>query len=143
MVVWSDTLDDIIPLCRDLNSKLMKLVWKHRGVIESMSVTGTPTTSLSPSTTASEVNLLHKARQASFVAKETAEAAAAALAKTEQAQKPAPSRRWWNLFGRQTTPEDDPEKGNAPATRPVRFHAAVHTGLATALAICTSFGLRQ
>lgn len=145
MVVWSDNLDDIVQLCRDFQNKVMKLVWKQRGAIESVSLTGSPSTSVSPSTTASEVNLIHKAKQATALAKETGDAAAAALAASaneKSASSPPVKKGWrWNPFKRSSPAEQDVERGNTPAARPTRLLAAVQSGLAAALAICTLLDL--
>ena len=61
MVVWSDTIDNIVSRCREFQKKLTRLVWKHRAEIGSSSILISATTSVAPSTTASNVNLVSTA----------------------------------------------------------------------------------
>ena len=35
LVIWSDNLDNIIPICRDFEDKLIKLVWRARAPLPS------------------------------------------------------------------------------------------------------------
>ena len=55
LVVWANSLDDIIPTCRDFEDKLIKLVWNQRS-----SALASLTSSAAPSNTGSDVNLTEK-----------------------------------------------------------------------------------
>jgi len=46
MVVWSESLDRIIPLCQDFEERLIKMLWRSRPVV-SATTTATATTSAS------------------------------------------------------------------------------------------------
>lgn len=132
LIVWSDDLDHIIPLCNDFEEKLMKLVWRSRPTLTTFS----DATSFSASTTGSNVNLYTKAKDAAAVASE----AVAALA---QKEKPRPESKWnWSWKSSpprksSTRVEIDVEK--APAgreARPIRLFAPIYGGLGTGLSLC-------
>ena len=137
LVVWSDDIDHIIPLCSEFEQKLMKLVWRNRHL-----TIGTPSVTTSnsgaPSTTGSYDNLNEKERDVS--AQVTDAAATVALAEKE---KVVPRTAWsfgWKLSGKAEDKgkegESDPEKGQAIKPRPIRYFAPVYGGLGMGLAIC-------
>lgn len=144
MVVWSDNLDSIIPLCRDFEAKLMKLVWKARRTIGS-SIFGSAATSTVASTTGSIVSLpsISKVQQQQGTAVD-APAVVAALAEQQQPKpQPKAKRTWW---GWRLSPKpasaaqsEDVEKGFVPELRPMRMFSPIYTGLACALSICRCF----
>lgn len=140
LVAWSDNIDTIIPLCTDFEEKLMKLVWHHRRTIGSASfVTSTTTTSVSPSTTASHVNLTEKTKHAPLSASETVAALAIeglAEAASPPTSEPKAVSKWsWRLSKRPEAPRDI-EKGLSESShRPMRLFAPVYCGFAAAMSI--------
>lgn len=147
MVIWSDDLDHIVPLCNEFEEKMMKLVWRSRNQATASIITSVSNSSV-PSTTASNVNLNEKASaQTSVVVAEAAAATAALVGKetVEPAVVPAaPEKkksRWgWRLSKKSApAPPVDPEKGSTPQPRPIRLFAPLYGGLGVGLSICAHF----
>ena len=138
LVVWSDDLDHIVPLCSEFEEKLMKLVWRSR-LVTSPSVTTSDSTPVT-STTASNVNLNEKAT-AARVSVIVTEAAVATAALTPLATAAAPKKKFWGLGWRLSSKKPssdaiDPEKGSSPPPRAIRLFAPLYGGLGSGLAIC-------
>jgi hypothetical protein len=138
LVVWSDDLDHIVPLCSEFEEKLMKLVWRSR-LLTSPSVTTSDSTPLT-STTASNVNLNEKATAARVLVTVT-EAAAATAALTPLATAAVPKKKFWGLGWRLSSKKPssgvtDPEKASTPPPRAARLFAPLYGGLGSGLAIC-------
>ena len=138
LVVWSDDLDHIVPLCNEFEEKLMKLVWRSR-LVTSPSVTTSDSTPVT-STTASNVNLNEKAT-AARVSVTVAEAAVATAALTPLGTAAAPKKKFWGLGWRLSTKEPsagatDPEKASTPPPRAIRLFAPLYGGLGSGLSIC-------
>ncbi|KAF8346389.1 glycosyl transferase family group 2-domain-containing protein [Amanita rubescens] len=53
LIVWSDSLDLVVPQCKEFEEKLMKLIWRSRPATSASSIRGTNPSSLSPSPHAS------------------------------------------------------------------------------------------
>ncbi|KAF5347443.1 hypothetical protein D9756_011118 [Leucocoprinus leucothites] len=140
LVVWSDELDHIVPLCREFNEKIMKYLWRTRASTHyaSTSVATSVVTSVAPSTTASNVNLNTSSNMPLPHAVNGAVTAAAVIPKVKEGD-PQKSRSCKILGWSWTTSkvnELDPEKGpNTPSPRPVRLLAPVYSGLGAALSI--------
>lgn len=138
LIAWSDDLDHIVPLCAEFEEKLMKLVWRSRTIPSSV-MTST-TTSVAPSTTASNVNLNEKSAHQTITV--TDAVAAVALAEKEGPKtkdEPTTKSKWsWRLKKRPTKPAStDLEKGSSGrASRPIRLFAPVYGGLGLGLSIC-------
>ncbi|KAF9448412.1 hypothetical protein P691DRAFT_759933 [Macrolepiota fuliginosa MF-IS2] len=130
LVVWSDELDDIVPLCRDLNEKLMKRLWNLRN---SHSMSASIATSVIPSTTASNANLTHPSPFPGVVT--------AAISTLKGNEKEEKKSKPWKIFGWSWTSskadgQTDLEKGgNGLAPRPIRLFAPMYGGLGLGLAI--------
>lgn len=138
LVVWSDDLDHIVPLCSEFEEKLMKLVWRSR-LVTSPSVTTSDSTPVT-STTASNVNLNEKATAARVLVTVT-EAAVATAALTPLATAAAPKKKFWGLGWRLSSKKPssgvtDPEKASTPPPRAIRLFAPLYGGLGSGLAIC-------
>ncbi|KAJ8457048.1 hypothetical protein ONZ45_g18470 [Pleurotus djamor] len=133
LVVWSDDLDNIIPLCADFDDKLIKLVWRSRPMAQSSS--SSAVTSVSPSTTASNVNLSEKSNAAIVAVSEAA--AQAALAEKERPKVETSSWKWgWKLSPIAKNPAPgDLEKGSSRSSRPIRLLAPMYSGLGVALSM--------
>ncbi|KAI9458089.1 glycosyl transferase family group 2-domain-containing protein [Russula earlei] len=126
LVVWSDNLDNIIPLCRDFEDNLIKLVWSRRHSLTSLS----PGQSLAatPAVT-SAVN------SASDILNGKSE-------ETEPTGEPEPTAKpisggslWgWRIGSKakRAPAPRDLEKGGVNA-RPTRYFAPVYGGLGLAL----------
>lgn len=138
LVAWSDDLDSIIPLVSELEEKLMKLVWRARRTIGSASIITSGETSIAPSTTASDVNLAEKTKNAEVLVTE-----AAVAQQAQNASKPKTKWGWsWRLSAKAPGPAaaNDLEKGPSERqSRPMRLFAPVYGGLGAALAACTYF----
>lgn len=143
-----------MPLCREFDEKMMKLVWRSRHS-HAASVITTATSSSVPSITGSHVNLNEKAsltRASVTVAEATVVTAALAEKEKEKEATPAPapvtapakkSIFSWKL-SKQKPSEIDPEKGpSGPQPRPIRYFAPFYNGLGAALAVCTLFAHRS
>ncbi|KIM44070.1 hypothetical protein M413DRAFT_443129 [Hebeloma cylindrosporum] len=155
LVVWSDDLDHIVPLCTEFEEKMMKLVWKTRHHGPTSSIITSASNSSVPSTTASNVNLVEKVSPVTRASVTVASAAAAtaALAEKEQstvasatavANLPAPSLKkskgwgWgWKLSSKKTRVEtSDPEKDpSGRQARPIRLFAPLYNGLGVGLSL--------
>jgi len=138
LIVWADELDRIVPLCAEFEEKIMKLVWRSRPPAPSV-VTST-TNSVTPSATASNVNLNEKGPIRPIAVTDTAVAVALAGKQISGAaeESPAKNRRWsWRLSKKKpsTVISDDLEKASAGRkARPIRLFAPVYGGLGLGLA---------
>ena len=129
MVIWTDDFDTIIPLAREFEEQLIKLVWKNR---LAYSAPNSAQQSL-VGTTASNVGLV--------VPNEKTEP------DTPQptARDLPPKSKWrfgWKLTSKEpAAPKDqDPEKGTAEyIPRRMRMFAPFYNGLGCALSICRWF----
>jgi len=129
LVVWSDNLDGIIPLCRDFEDNLIKLVWSQRHSLASFSpgqsLAATPAVT-SAVTSASDVGLTAKQE----------ESAPSPEPEPEPNSRPISGGSLWgwrigSKAGRAPAPRDL-EKGGANS-RPTRYFAPVYGGLGLAL----------
>ena len=131
MVVWADSFENIMPLCQDLEEKLIKLVWRNR---HSLTPAASADVSERDSTVASDVNVTDSTVNEGVPITEKAQAA------THPASKPKSAWRWnWRLTPKSVEPPpSDPEK-DGPAKkdpRPIRLYAPFYCGFAVALSIC-------
>ena len=126
MVIWTDDFDTIVPLTREFEEKLIKLVWQNRAAFSAPS-----STVQTPADTSSDIRLNEKAESS-------------APEPTARDKVPKKSR-WkfgWKLSSRgPASPKDqDPEKGVPEYTpRRMRMFAPFYNGFGCALSIC---GLR-
>ena len=126
MVVWTDDFDTIIPLAREFEEKLIKLVWKNRFAFSAPN-----STQQSPAATSSDVGLNEKAGPS--IPEPTARDA------------PPTKSKWsfgWKLSPKApAAPKDqDPEKGVPEYTpRRMRMFAPFYNGMGCALSICGLF----
>jgi len=133
LVAWADNVDQIIPLVRDFEDKLIKLVWRSRGALSIIS-SGAPSF-VSPSATASYVNLSEKNKEIAI-----------ATATGPDQEKPKPAKKKWGFSyksSRKETPVSveghNAEKGRGGrSARPLRLLAPFYGGLGAALSICKS-----
>ncbi|KAH9023732.1 glycosyl transferase family group 2-domain-containing protein [Lactarius pseudohatsudake] len=125
LVVWSENLDTIIPLCRDFEESLIKLVWNRHtvsGMATGPSIPPTAVTSAvgSIADSASDVQINDKEEEAA----------------TEPNAKPASGGSWfgWRIGSRakRAPAPQDLEKGGANA-RPAKYFGPVYSGLGLAL----------
>jgi hypothetical protein len=123
MVVWTDDFDTIIPLAREFEEKLIKLVWQNRVAFSA------PNSALqTPAETSSDVGLNEKPD--SSVPEPTA--------RDKVPEKSKWSFGWKLSSGGPATPKvQDPEKGTPEHTpRRMRMFAPFYNGLGCALSIC-------
>ncbi|KAG1848118.1 glycosyl transferase family group 2-domain-containing protein, partial [Suillus subluteus] len=137
IVIWSDSFDTIIPLCRDLEEKLIKLVWRFRHLASPVSTTPPSTNSVSVTTSAA--NLVEKDRVLTEAIPVTEKERNNARTKV-----PPKKSRWawsWRVSPENRSmyaDEYDLEKEGSPGSqgpRPLRLYAPFYCGLATALSI--------
>ncbi|PPQ88373.1 hypothetical protein CVT25_002119 [Psilocybe cyanescens] len=140
LVVWSDDLDTIVPLCSEFEEKLMKLVWRSRHAT-SPSIITSASNSSPPSTAASNVNLNEKTTRSSVTVPDAAIVTAALAEKEASATAPAPAsppkkKSWgWKLSSKKSPPaSSDPEK-SASQARPIRLFAPIYGGLGLGLSV--------
>ncbi|KAH0580446.1 hypothetical protein H2248_001947 [Termitomyces sp. 'cryptogamus'] len=140
LIVWSDDLDHIVPLCSEFEEKIMQLVWRSRTNPSSI-LTSTPT-SASPSTTASDVNLNEKNAHSTTV---TDAVATVALAEKEgvtgfKQELPPTKSKWgwsWRLSSKRPLKSNkDVEKGTSGREdRPIRLLGPFYDGLGLGFAV--------
>ncbi|KAF9484563.1 hypothetical protein BDN70DRAFT_797466 [Pholiota conissans] len=135
MVVWSDDLDQIVPLCQEFEEKMMKLVWRSRNQGATSSIITSVSNSSVPSTTASNVNLNEKASTRASVTVAEVAAAVSAATTTPPAKK---AKKWgwgWKLSKKTAPAPSDPEKGSTRQPRPIRLFAPLYNGLGVGLSL--------
>ena len=123
MVVWADDFDTIIPLAREFEEKLIKLVWKNR-----LAFSAPNSTHQSPAATSSDVGLNEKTGSS------TPEPTARDKVPTKSKWKFG-----WKLSSEKpaSTKDQDPEKGVPEyIPRRMRMFAPFYNGLGCALSIC-------
>jgi hypothetical protein len=133
LVVWSENLDNIIPLCRDFEDNLIKLVWARRHSLTSItpgqSIAGT--SAVTPViNSASDVLLFEKPL-------ETVRDSPPAATPEQNAKSPSTGSLWgWRIGSKAKRAQArDPEKGGT-SSRPTRYFAPVYGGLGLALSTC-------
>jgi len=126
LVLWSDNLDNIIPLCRDFEEKLIKLVWRQRAAFSAAP------SEIAPSTIPSHDNLLATKEVTSEEIPVTEKEL------TNRRQTPKSSSPFWKIFSWSTTRQEheiDAEKGAKKARR-TKLIAPIYNGLGCGLSIC-------
>ncbi|KAJ7641180.1 glycosyl transferase family group 2-domain-containing protein [Roridomyces roridus] len=147
LIVWSDDIDSIVPLCADFEEKLMKLVWRSRlstpGSASPSIITNGSIGSAPPSTAASSAVNLNNHNASSIpippVPPLPAGIVPAPLAKQEKQR----SCWGWRIGSRNTanpaTPQDLEKQGavdtSGRAARPIRLLAPFYGGLGAGLAL--------
>jgi hypothetical protein len=139
MVVWSDSVDDIIPSCLDLEGRLLKLVWKARhGSTYNGSSTNLNNTlsrhsmfGMSGSATASRMSLGMRKPTGTNTDIELTE-------KNSMAELTSPNEMSSSMT---MAKEKELEAGGVtgPAPRPTKILASIYIGIAVALSTCKSF----
>ena len=142
LIVWSDELDQIIPLSNEFEEKIMKHVWRTRTHEQTPSLLTSASNSSYPSATASNVNLAEKPRGSVTVAE--AAAATAVLAEREKTTvSTSPAKKFWGWGWKLSSEKSskgasDPEKASSRQARPIRLFAPLYGGLGSGLALCAS-----
>ena len=141
LIVWSDNLDGIIPLCQDFEDKLIKLVWRSRPALPSTTTNSSFGTTPSVIGSGSDVDLTEK---------EKGHAGRRRKSSVSNSKPPPPPPKkkssrfgWsWKLSSSSSEPaeklEGDEEKGmtHPKDARPVRLFAPFYGGLGAALSLC-------
>lgn len=126
LILWSDSLDDIIPLCRDFEDKLIKLVWRQRATVSAAP------SDIIPSTVPSHDNLPATKEEL------TEEIPITEKELTNRKPQPKPSSPIWKIFSWSTTRQEhqgDAEKG-AKKIRRTKLIAPFYNGLGCGLSLC-------
>ncbi|KIK95869.1 hypothetical protein PAXRUDRAFT_11174 [Paxillus rubicundulus Ve08.2h10] len=129
LVVWSDDFDELLPICSDMEDKMIKLVWRHRHMTTRTSISIADT----PSAITSDVNLAEK------IIKEEVPITEKDRANTKPKVKSKSSWGWsWKLAppaDGTLTSDSDPEKDgpSKKQTRPIRLFAPFYCGFSIAL----------
>ncbi|KAN0111211.1 Glycosyl transferase family group 2 domain containing protein [Russula decolorans] len=135
LVVWSDNLDGIIPLCRDFEDNLIKLVWSQRHSLTSLtpgpSIAGASTPpaggGAATNSASSDVDINEKPREAESSTTPEPESSAS---------KPISGGSLWGWRigskAKRAPAPRDLERGGRSA-RPTRYFAPVYGGLGLAL----------
>lgn len=136
IVVWSDSFDSIIPLCRDFEHKLIKLVWRNRRLVSSIP-SATPSATASGSISTVKDPVLTESIPITEKERNNPNTRSNSLSR----------KSWWDWSWRLSpekraiSADGDLEKEASSATkgpRPIRLYAPFYCGLATALSICMS-----
>lgn len=131
MVIWADNFDNIIPLCRDLEEKLIKLIWRYRHL------TSSATTAPSSTNIVSAIGSATSFEEKDPVLTEKEQ-------KNSRSKSSPKSSRWgWNWRASpekrsaQANEHDVEKEGSSgsPGPRPLRLYAPFYCGLATGLSI--------
>ncbi|KAL0066289.1 hypothetical protein AAF712_006720 [Marasmius tenuissimus] len=127
LVVWSDNLDNIVDLCSEFESKLIKLVWRSRSVPSSSSGLTSGSASIAPSSAPSDINLTEK---------EPTRLEDSATVAAGPKETPKKSRwNWsWKLQKKSPVANSDVEKGTKQQ-RPIRLYAPFYGGFGAALSL--------
>ena len=138
LVVWSDSLDNIIPLCRDFEDHLIKLVWARRHSL--MSIAPGPSIPATPAGTSADNSVANSASDVQLNEKpQEQETAQAPASSPEPNAKPVSGGSLWGWRigskAKQALAPRDLEQGGASA-RPTRYFAPVYGGLGLALSTC-------
>jgi len=129
LVIWAYNLDNIIPLCKDFEEKLIKMVWKRQSTFSSLA------SSPMSSTAGSEEDLQQKEGATQVTIAQLNEKEIQELEQKQDYTKSKKSRRFfaWNYF---VSGKDDVEKtADGPSHRPTRLLAPFYGGLAAALSL--------
>lgn len=135
MVIWADNFDNIIPLCRDLEEKLIKLIWRYRHLTSS--ATTAPSSTNIVSAIASAIGSATSFEEKDPVLTEKEQ-------KNSRSKSSPKSSRWgWNWRASpekrsaQANEHDVEKEGSSgsPGPRPLRLYAPFYCGLATGLSI--------
>jgi hypothetical protein len=139
LVVWSDSLDNIIPTCHDFEERLIKLLWRSRptmGTLSGSSHQGSVAGSVSGHSHHGSPNAQQPTRLSVMMgANPNASMSQASLADPEKigsssgAKKTKTVRTW---YGRKKTVEYDPEEKDP---RPTRYFAPFYNGIAAGLSL--------
>ncbi|TDL23464.1 hypothetical protein BD410DRAFT_857631 [Rickenella mellea] len=146
LIVWSDNLDYIIPTCRDLEDKLIKLVWRSRPLLHSASASargselhltspiGMPT-SASPTTPNSAQGSSEESTEPSSSAPPVKAKKRFGWRSTGTKQKAKASANAEKGVGSGEKAEGGDKEGQVKDPRPIRLFAPVYGGLGAALSI--------
>ncbi|EIW76066.1 hypothetical protein CONPUDRAFT_158837 [Coniophora puteana RWD-64-598 SS2] len=130
LIVWSETLEGIIPTARDFEDRLIRLLWRSRPPLSALS-TGT-----TPSAAGSVSGHSHLGR---FSSGPDPEKALPLVTKGENQTQPARYKRTW--YGRKViVPPSDKESALdtadvGPEKRPTMVYAPIYNGLAAGLSM--------
>jgi len=133
LVCWTDDLESIVPLCKEFESKLIKLVWRIR---PSSRVPSLKSPFSQPASTAgSTIGLNEKIDEV-----DEKDIALAEVAKeAPRSQPPPPKKGFFGFFKSKKDDKapaaNDTEKGFEPEARGMRIFAPIYNGLACALSI--------
>ncbi|EJD00575.1 uncharacterized protein FOMMEDRAFT_112123 [Fomitiporia mediterranea MF3/22] len=142
LVIWSDNLDNIIPIVQDFEDKLIKLVWRARLPLSSAASAITSGSLGTHSTSPSQQNLNEKPKS---------EADSEEQKRTEaekRAKAAAEAKKGFSWFGWRTTKGkhgltsgdrtemiDVEAGGDTPDPRPIRLFSPVYGGLGAAMSL--------
>ncbi|KAH8113145.1 glycosyl transferase family group 2-domain-containing protein [Phellopilus nigrolimitatus] len=158
LIVWADDLDNIIPLCRDFEDKLIKLVWRARPPLSSaasaVTMGSAGSIGLSNSLAPSYQNLTGLTDKSSEASSPTKERVIDEKEAAEKAAALANAKKGFSWFGWRTTKErkgltqpsmgsggrteklGDYEAGeDGPEARPIRLFAPIYGGLGAGMSI--------
>jgi hypothetical protein len=137
LVAWTDELDQIVPLCKEFEHKVVQLVWHTRPASRAMFGAA----SMSPSMISSHGFMNDKIAEVDED-DEGKDIALQELAKGSPQTQPPPKRSFFGFGGKSkksaTTTTSDPEKMNGVEQRPMRLIAPIYNGLAAAFSLCKS-----
>jgi hypothetical protein len=146
LVVWSDSLDNIIPTCHDFEERLIKLLWRSRpavGSTLSASGHGSVSGSVSGHSNSGSPSAAQPSRLSAMLGSNNmGSVSQASLADPEKGigggsgGKTTKTVRTW--YGRKRTITVDPD---APDDRPTRQFAPFYNGVAAGLSMCKHCGL--
>ena len=131
LVIWSDTLDTIIPRCFDFDDKLIKLLWRSRPNAHTSNAAASVSRHIGAQGATSAADGIN---QSLGIATTSTRTSMDLRDVEKSADRPEVQwkRTWYGRKVRVTIVEDGPER------RPTRLFAAVYNGIAAGLAFCES-----
>ncbi|KIJ60764.1 hypothetical protein HYDPIDRAFT_98170 [Hydnomerulius pinastri MD-312] len=126
LVVWSDSLDAIVPVARDFEERLIRLLWRNRPLLPSSTFSSTP------SAPGSVSGHSHSHLGVSRALEKPADSSS-----NESSPSPVPQKFKRTWYGRKVPMSiSEIEKGNQePLQRSTMLYAPIYNGLAAGLAI--------
>jgi hypothetical protein len=134
LVAWTDELDFIVPLCKEFEQKLIKLVWRSRPSMRGLKSSSTVPFSQAPSTVGSAIGLNEK------IAEEPEPQSAFEDLPSQPVPPPKKTKGlfsfWKSTKAPAPTAVSDAEKGDEKEKRPLRLFSPIYSGFAAALSLC-------
>jgi hypothetical protein len=143
VVLWSYSLENIMPLCKEFEQKMIKYLWRTRSVSPRPFSSASTFSAIDQQLVSPSVTSIDEGSQAELNEKTSADIDIQIPTKAAVA---APQRHWWSwkLRPRSSTTTDenpsaassDPEKGGKRTERKLVLIGPIYAGFGAAMAAC-------